>query len=138
MGNQGPTLHIVKSEHDYLFGGCAFEKYPNSSNGQNEYKQDDKAFLFQLHPNQIKLKNKLDGSKHRAIRCFSDSLSMFGGGVDMRIRPSDSDNKSYANLGCTYELPQGYTYGTEEAKKYLAGSYQFRIKELEVFLIKFK
>jgi hypothetical protein len=62
---------------------------------------------------------------------------MFGGGVDMRIRPSDSDNKSYANLGYTYELPHGYTYGTEEAKKYLAGSYQFRIKELEVFLSKF-
>jgi hypothetical protein len=29
VGNQGPTLHIVKSEHDYLFGGVAFEKYPS-------------------------------------------------------------------------------------------------------------
>ena len=29
VGNQGPTLHVIKSEHDYLFGGCAFEKYPN-------------------------------------------------------------------------------------------------------------
>lgn len=26
--NQGPTLHIIKSKHDYLFGGVAFEKYP--------------------------------------------------------------------------------------------------------------
>jgi hypothetical protein len=53
VGNQGPTLHIIKSQHDYLFGGCAFEKYPNSGS-----KEDAKAFLFQLHPNQVKLKNK--------------------------------------------------------------------------------
>jgi hypothetical protein len=46
VGNQGPTLHIIKSEHDHLFGGCAFEKYPNPKNGYNEDKQDDKAFLF--------------------------------------------------------------------------------------------
>ena len=57
VGNQGPTLHIIKSEHDHLFGGCAFESYPNK---HQENKQDDKAFLFQLHPNQVMLKNTLD------------------------------------------------------------------------------
>ncbi len=88
MGNQGPTLHIIKSEHDYLFGGCAFEKYPNRL---NEEKQDDKAFLFQLHPNQIKLKNRLDGNrKQYAIRCVNDSLSMFGSGYDICIRSSNA------------------------------------------------
>ena len=56
VGNQGPTLHIIKSEHDYLFGGCAFEKYPYKGKGKGDYYiSDDKAFLFQLHPNQIKL-----------------------------------------------------------------------------------
>jgi hypothetical protein len=50
VGNQGPTLHIIKSEHDYLFGGVAFEKYPSS---HGEKKEDAKAFLFQLHPNQV-------------------------------------------------------------------------------------
>ena len=29
VGNQGPTLHIVKSKQGYLFGGVAFEKYPS-------------------------------------------------------------------------------------------------------------
>ena len=48
VGGQGPTLHIIKSEHDHVFGGCAFEKYPS---GSSENKQDDKAFLYQLHPN---------------------------------------------------------------------------------------
>ena len=59
VGGQGPTLHIIKSEHDHVFGGCAFEKYPNRQNGSNEDKHDDKAFLFQLHPNQVMLKNTL-------------------------------------------------------------------------------
>ena len=105
VGNQGPTLHIIKSEHDHLFGGCAFEKYPQPS----ENKQDDKAFLFQLQPNQIMLKNTLHASyKGEAIRCWSDGLSMFGNGVDLRIYETKNGSKSYAYLGYTFELPQGY------------------------------
>lgn len=46
VGLQGPTLHIIKSEHDNLFGGCAFEKYPNRQNNSNEDKEDSKAFVF--------------------------------------------------------------------------------------------
>jgi hypothetical protein len=43
VGNQAPTLHVVKSEHDHIFGGCAFEKYPT---GDCFNKRDDKSFLF--------------------------------------------------------------------------------------------
>ena len=111
VGAQGPTLHIIKSEHDHLFGGCAFEKYPNPQNDSDESKQDDKAFLFQLHPNQVMLKNKLDASnKSYAIRCFSNSLSMFGASTDLRIIETKNERKSYTNLGDTYELPQGYNH----------------------------
>ena len=106
VGGQGPTLHIIKSEHDHLFGGCAFEKYPTK---HDENKQDDKACLFQLHPNQVMLKNTLHASyKKHAIRCYSDSLSMFGAGVDLRIYETKNGSKSYTTLGNTYELPQGY------------------------------
>ena len=106
VGGQGPTLHIIKSEHDHLFGGCAFEKYP-TKHGEN--KQDDKAFLFQLQPNQIMLKNTLHASyKDRAIRCWSDGLSMFGSGTDLRTYETKSGSKSFTALGSTYELPQGY------------------------------
>jgi hypothetical protein len=106
VGGQGPTLHIIKSEHDHIFGGCAFEKYPNK-HGEN--KHDDKAFLFQLHPNQVMLKNKLDASyKRYAIRCWNDSLSVFGNGVDLRIYEAKNGSKSYTNYkGNTYELPPG-------------------------------
>ena len=51
-----------------MFGGCAFEKYPTSGN-----KQDDKAFLFQLHPNQVMLKNRVSANdKQYAIMCYNE------------------------------------------------------------------
>ncbi len=28
VGYKEPTLHIIKSEHNYLFGGCTFVSYP--------------------------------------------------------------------------------------------------------------
>ena len=90
VGNQGPTLHIIKSEHDYLFGGCAFEKYPKSQSGKGDYYiPDDKSFLFQLNPNQIKLKHTLNPSyKQYGLFCYKDSLSLFGYGGAFRIYES--------------------------------------------------
>jgi hypothetical protein len=83
VGGQGPTLHIIKSEHDHIFGGCAFEKYPNK---HAEYKHDDKAFLFQLHPNQVMLKNTLNASyKKYALLSYNDTLSSFGYGIALDI-----------------------------------------------------
>ena len=61
---------------------------------------------------------------------------MFGWGTDLRIYETKNGKKSYTALGDTYELPQGYN--KEKAKSYLAGSYNFTIKEIEVFLIIFK
>ena len=49
----------------------------------------------------------------------------------MVIKSSKNSKWSSANLGNTYELPQGYT--KENAKKYLGGSVDFAIKEIEVF-----
>ena len=107
MGDQGPTLHIIKSEHIHVFGGCAFEKYPKN---HGEDKQDDKAFLFQLHPNQVMLKNRLDNEyKLYAIRCRSDSLSVFGYGPGtLYIQEPKNGKKSKSNHpGHTYEMPPG-------------------------------
>ena len=102
-----------------MFGGCAFEKYPNK---HNEYKHDDKAFLFQLHPNQVMLKNRLDEEdKEDAIRYYHDTLSCFGAGVEIDIYEPKNGKKSKSNNpGRTYEMPPGCN--DEQAKSYLAGS----------------
>jgi hypothetical protein len=65
--------------------------------------------VFQLHPNQVKFKNKLDGNKKYAIRCFSGYLSVFGLASDFCIFDKSIREKSYSHLGSTYELPQGFS-----------------------------
>ena len=50
-------------------------------------------------------------------------ISHFGGGCDLYISNDCNINTgSASNLGHSYELPNGYTYGSTEAKNYLAGS----------------
>jgi hypothetical protein len=40
--------------------------------------------------------------------------------------------ESWSNLGSVYKHPQ-YAWGTNEAKSFLAGSYRFRLDEIEVY-----
>ena len=105
VGNQQPTLHIIKSEHDHIFGGCAFEKYPT----RGASKRDDKAFLFQTHPNQVRLKNRLEPNRQNAaIRSYNENLSYFGNGADIKIYEKNSTESCTNNLGLyTYEKPAG-------------------------------
>jgi hypothetical protein len=39
------------------------------------------------------------------------------------------------NLGSDYKFTQGLTYGSEEAKKYLAGSLNFKTLDIEVLQV---
>ena len=41
--------------------------------------------------------------------------------------------KSYSNLGCSYELPDGYYHSSDKSRSYLAGKYKFYVDEMEVF-----
>jgi hypothetical protein len=39
---------------------------------------------------------------------------------------------SYSELGFTYSHPQ-YAQGTDEAEKFLAGSFNFQLDEIEIY-----
>lgn len=48
----------------------------------------------------------------------------FGGGHDIRIANNCNNNsESYCNLGFSYALPDGITFGSDDAKTFLAGAY---------------
>jgi hypothetical protein len=51
--------------------------------------------------------------------------------LDICSNPNTSTS-NYSNLGYTYDL-SGYTYNTPQIKQYLAGGYNFTVKEIEVF-----
>ena len=62
-------------------------------------------------------------------------LTMFGN-YDIRLYDgcgSNTHKNTYSNLGYTYEIPDGHTYGSKEAKSYLAGTCNFKVAELEVY-----
>jgi BTB/POZ domain-containing protein KCTD9 len=45
--NRGPTLSVIKSEHDYIFGGYTEE--PWYEKRESCYRKDPKAFIFSDH-----------------------------------------------------------------------------------------
>jgi len=57
-----------------------------------------------------------------------DKMVTFGGGFDLCIS-SDShlENNSHSNLGYSYQLPNNILKGSDDARKYLAGSFYFKI-----------
>ena len=58
----------------------------------------------------------------------------FGGGHDIYIASSAGSNtNSYSNLGHSYVQLAGYKYGSSDARTLLAGSYNFKPREVEVF-----
>ena len=62
----------------------------------------------------------------------------FGRGHDFRISSNcNQNNESYSNFGYTYQLPDNISLNSDEAKAYLAGSYQFKVSEVEVYKVVF-
>ena len=54
-------------------------------------------------------------------------------GNDIRIvNNANTTMDSWSNLGCAYSHPQ-YAQGTNEAKSFLAGSYNCQLDEIEVY-----
>ena len=61
--------------------------------------------------------------KEKEVYHRTDYMSMFGGGGDLCIcNECNINTASYSRLGHSYELPNGITYNSTEAKNYLAGS----------------
>ena len=78
---------------------------------------------------------KIDPNRHQyALYCHSEYGPTFGKGCDIFIAnyPNTTMN-SYAYLGSSYKHPQ-YPIGTDETQTFLAGSHQFQLDEIEVYL----
>jgi hypothetical protein len=78
------------------------------------------------------LKMKVDPNDHEyAIYCHSEYGPTFGDDICIGNNTNTTTNcESY--LGYSYPHPQ-YAYRTNEAKSFLAGSYEFQLDEIEVY-----
>ena len=98
------------------------------------YFQSNNAFLFSLKNSDNQHYKMTVNSPVYTIYCSSGNGPTFGVGNDLSI--SDNchlNNYSYSDLGHTYKLPTGYVYDTDQGKRLLAGTYNFKVDEYEVF-----
>lgn len=123
------TLTVIKSLNGYVFGGFTEQDW----SGYNVNKQDKYAFIFSfINRDNNPIKIKCTNPAH-AIYCSIDYGPTFGAGHDINIRSNSNINKhSYSNLGYSYMHPM-FNFGSNEAKEFLAGSFNFRTVEIEVY-----
>ena len=122
---------VVESEHGQKFGGYT-SHIILETNQQSSFFLDYSAFVFSLTQ---QTKHKLvKGLETDAIYVGPDYIFCFGGGCDIRLdKDCIKNDSSYCNLGNTYEAPAGMTVATDPCKNYLAGSYNYKVREIEAF-----
>jgi hypothetical protein len=122
------TLAIIKTTDDYVFTKIAW--YQSQS-----YGADSSVFIFSLiNKENTPLKMDIKSDKYANAVYFHPNHGLtFGAVHDLQIADFSNNNRnSYSNLSHSYKFEK-YTYGTNEAKQFLAGSYNFKVKEIEVF-----
>ena len=123
------TLTVIKSTNGNIFGGYASQPWSSV----DKVITDRKAFVFSLinqKNDPFKRQNAVRGIK--SIKCSPSNGPCFGNGDICIASNSNANEDSYCNFGSSYKL-RDYRCGTEEAMFILAGSYNFRVSEIEVF-----
>jgi len=129
--NQGETVTIIQSDNGNIFGG--YSPLPWSNSGSYTY--DTRTFLFSLKNKNGKAPCKFANNTNNKHSIYNSSSygPTFGGGHDLYIcNSSNTQKSSYSNLGYSYKVPK-HIYGSNEAKNFLAGGYNFLTKEIEVY-----
>ena len=124
------TLTILKAkESKFIFGGFTTVDWDSSSGS----KSDPNAFIFSLtNKDKTPLKMKVDPNYHQyGIYCISSCGPSFGKDIHI-ANNSNTTIGSHSKFGITFRHPQ-YEYGTMKAEKFLSGSFNFQLDEIEVY-----
>ena len=135
------TVTIIKTTSNSVFGGFTSASWTSYFDDKYDLIYDSNAFLFSLRREGSQNKQRLNVTQpYAAIYNYYDSGPIFGGGYDIKVSGnSNQNNNSYSKLGYSYQLPNNITYGSEESKRYLAGSENWQTTEIEVYqLISFE
>ncbi len=80
-------------------------------------------------------------NKSKEVYHNKDWLTSFGACYGFAIANDcniNTKSNSYLETNGYYELPQGIKAESNEADSYLAGSYKFKVLEMEVFKLEWK
>eukprot|EP01080_Neovahlkampfia_damariscottae_P005516 gene5516-9333_t len=127
---KGATVTVVQSTSGQIFGG--YNPVPWNSNGG--YSNDSKTYLYTLVNT-----TKVPPSKFPIMAGKNGAYSnsgygpTFGGGHDLYICSNcTSANSNYTNFGYSFTSPPGLNSTQKQA--FLAGGYNFTVKDIEVYL----
>lgn len=129
--NQGPTMTIIQTNNNYLFGGYTAVPWTSSQDGS--YQKDTTAslsFLFTLtNPHDISPTKYFIRSDRiqNAVYHKIDFGPTFGSGHDIYVANNCNSNSSSINFPYTYTDTTGKDNGT------FTGSRYFTIYDIEVF-----
>ena len=125
--NRGPTITIIQSKDNYLFGG--YTAIPWTSDGS--YKEDSTAFLFTLsNPHDIPpTKYSINPAQSAtAVYHYPASGPSFGGGQDMRVTYD-----MYGNNFSSIHFPRSYIDTTGKGENTFTGASNFIPSDIEVY-----
>ena len=132
--NQPNTFVIIKSTSGNVFGGYTQQNWLQT-NAADSSKTDPNAFIFSFinKENTPLLMKCQDPST--AVYCHNEYGPLFGTGNSIRIfNNSNLSDINWSDLGRTYRHPV-YAHGSDKAKSFLAGSYNFQTAEIEIYTI---
>lgn len=124
------TITIIRSNYNSVFVGRTRQTWEGY-----DYKYDE-AYIHSLRRKGVTSPVQLDYTNPSfAIFAHKNYGPTFGQDITIRNN-SNIEVGSFSNLGHSYRLPSGLTYGSTAAREYLAGSYNtWTTTEIEVFQI---
>ncbi|KAJ5074546.1 hypothetical protein M0811_01177 [Anaeramoeba ignava] len=143
--NKGKTLVLIKTKDNFIFGGftqVGWTTDPSKWTEEDAYYEmiffnDPNAFIFSLRNDKNNRKPKKfpinKSEEDYAIYYLPTQGPTFGfGDICFKF----TLRKGVSDFGDKYNLPKGIKYGTNEAKSYLAGSYdKWKVDEVETYFI---
>jgi len=135
--NKSPTISFIKSkEYGRIFGGYTVQNWTQTTSPIPAHyeRKDDTAFIFSLTHNE---KYPVIPSKS-AINIYQgnpgSSVKYGNSSADILIRDTCNTVDNHSSFPGSYKCSKFPTQ-TEESKAYLAGSYNFKVEEIEVYKI---
>ncbi|KAJ5080762.1 hypothetical protein M0811_13803 [Anaeramoeba ignava] len=134
VDGKGKTLVIIKTKDNFIFGGFTQVGFKYVQSGY-EYINDSNAFIFSLRNDKgdrIPAKFTIKQPQYAIYSNLSYGPT-FGYNdfyLNSNLQPG------YSNFGKYYNLPNGITYQSNEARSYLAGSPdKWIVDEVETYFI---
>jgi len=124
----GPTLILIKTSKDKIFGGFTPLNWKEESEKGIKYDESNETFIFSL--NLMKKYDMIDFKNKEAIKCWNKMGPIFSN--DFGLFENLKKGESYANNNSNflYKNKLELTGGKGKSKK-------FETKELEVYRVKY-